>query len=149
MPHCSICAMPSICKKMCTRSHWHGMMRRNAALKVTHMSKALTIFVTLALSGAAASAHQLEDSAHEAMALCARLDGVETIDQCIGNVAPSPERPAAKAALLRLFKARTAFMRECGAGLVRCQEQADLYIWAGISRDFRWTVEHLDRPAPQ
>jgi hypothetical protein len=38
-------------------------------------------------------------------------------------------------------------MRDC-EGLVRCQEQADLYIWAGISRDFSWTVIHLDQPLP-
>jgi hypothetical protein len=142
--------MPSICKKMCSTSHWHGMMRRNAALKVTHMSKALTIFVTLALAGAAA-AHPLEDAAHDAMALCARVDGVETIDQCMRTTSQSEHRPPARAALQRLFKARTAFMRDCdtGSGLVRCQEQADLYVWGGTMRDFRWTVEHLDRPAPQ
>jgi hypothetical protein len=95
-----------------------------------------------------AAAHPLEDAAHEAMALCARLDGVETIDQCMSNVAPSPDRPAAKAALLRLFKARTAFMRECERGGLRCEEQADLYTWAGISRDFSWTVVRTDQPLP-
>jgi hypothetical protein len=50
--------------------------------------------------------------------------------------------------LQRLFRARSAFMRECGAGLVRCQEQADLYTWAGISRDFKWTVVRTDQPLP-
>jgi hypothetical protein len=115
------------------------------------MSKALTIFVTLAIAAGAAAAHPLEDAAHEAMALCARVDGVETIDQCMSTTSQSEHRPPARAALQRLFKARTAFMRACdtGGGLVRCQEQADLYILAGTMRDFRWTVEHLDRPAPQ
>jgi hypothetical protein len=123
------------------------MMRQNAALKVTHMSKALTIFVTLALAGAA-GAHPLEDAAHQAMALCARVDGVETIDQCMSTTSQSEHRVPARAALQRLFKARSAFMGECGGGVVRCQEQADLYIWAGISRDFSWSVVHLDQLPP-
>jgi hypothetical protein len=109
----------------------------------------MTIFVTLALLSGAATAHPLEDAAHQAMALCARVDGVETIDQCMSTTSQSEHRVPARAALQRLFKARSAFMGECGGGVVRCQEQADLYIWAGTMRDFRWTVEHLDRPAPQ
>jgi hypothetical protein len=112
------------------------------------MTKALTIFVTLAIATGAAAGHPLEDAAHEAMALCARVDGVETIDQCIGTTSQSENRPRARAALQRLFKARSAFMRDC-EGLVRCQEQADLYVWSGISRDFSWTVVRMDRPLPQ
>jgi hypothetical protein len=111
------------------------------------MTKALTIFVMLA-SGMA-SAHPLEDAAHEAMALCARVDGVETIDQCMGTTSQSEHRAPARAALQRLFKARSAFMRDCEGGIFRCQEQADLYIWAGISQNFKRTVEYLDRPTPQ
>jgi hypothetical protein len=126
------------------------MMRRNAAYEVTRMANALTIFVTFAIAAGAASAHPLEDAAHEAMALCARVDGVETLDQCMSTTSQSEHRPPARAALQRLFKARTAFMRECdtGSGLVRCQEQSDLYIWAGISRDFKWTVVRTDQPLP-
>jgi hypothetical protein len=97
-----------------------------------------------------AGAHPLEDAAHEAIALCARLDGVETIDQCMNSASPSPDRLAAKGALQRLFKARAAFMGDCdtGGSLVRCQEQADLYTLAGIYRDFTWTVQHLDQLPP-
>jgi hypothetical protein len=115
--------------------------------KFRHM--ALTVLVGC-LSGAAAG-HPLEDAAYQAMSLCARVDGVETLDQCGATIAPSPDRPAAKAALQRMFKARIAFMAQCDTGrgtLDRCQEQADLYIWAGISRDFSWTVIHLDQPLP-
>jgi hypothetical protein len=109
---------------------------------------ALTVLV--GCLSCAAAAHPLEDAAHEAMALCARVDGVETIDQCMSTTSQSEHRPPARAALQRLFKARTAFMRECdtGGGLVRCQEQSDLYIWAGISRGFSWTVVRMDRPLP-
>jgi DNA gyrase/topoisomerase IV subunit A len=97
-----------------------------------------------------AAAHPLEDAAHEAMALCTRLDGVETIDQCMRTTSPSPDRQAAKAALQQLFKERNAFMRQCDAGrnFGWCQEQADLYTLAGIYRDFKWTVQHLDRVPP-
>jgi hypothetical protein len=127
-------------------------MRQNASEKVTRMTKALTIFVTLGLATCQASAHPLEDAAYQAMTLCARMDGIETLEQCGATVAPSPDRPAAKAALMRMFKARAAFMVACDNGrgtLERCQEQADLYVWAGISRDFKLTVQHLDQPAPQ
>lgn len=111
---------------------------------------ALTVFVGC-LSGAAA-AHPLEDAAYHAATMCKAIDGVETIEQCMVTTSQSPNRAPARAALQILFKARTAFMRECDTGrgsLGQCQEQADLYIWAGTMRDFRWTVEHLDRPAPQ
>jgi hypothetical protein len=81
------------------------------------------------------------------MALCARVDGVETIDQCMSTTSQSEHRPPARAALQRLFKARSAFMRDC-EGLVRCQEQADLYILAGIFRDFSWTVVRMGQPLP-
>lgn len=111
------------------------------------MSKALTIFVTVALCGAA-SAHPLEDAAREAMALCARVDGVETIDQCMNTTSQSEHRVPARAALQQLFKARSSFMRDCEGGIFRCQEQADLYIWAGISQDFKWTVVRTDQPLP-
>jgi hypothetical protein len=97
----------------------------------------------------AAVAHPLEDAAHEAMALCARLEGVETIEQCINSISPSPSRPAAKAALQRLFKAQEAFVQECNRGmLVRCQEQADLYIWAGISKDRTLSIARMGQPLP-
>jgi hypothetical protein len=112
------------------------------------MAKALTIFVTFAIAAGAASAHPLEDAAHEAMALCARVEGVETIDECMSTTSQSEHRPPARAALQRLFKARTAFMRDCASGIMRCQEQADLYVWSGISRDFSWTVVRMDRPLP-
>jgi hypothetical protein len=123
------------------------MMRQNAAYEVTHMVKALTIFVTIALCGAAA-AHPLEDVAYEAMTVCIRIDGIETLDQCMATTAPSPDRPAAKAALQKLFKERSNFIQQCDTGrnFGWCQEQADLYIWAGISRDFKWNVQHLDGP---
>ena len=124
------------------------MMRQNAALKVTHMSKALTIFVTL-LAGAA-GAHPLEDAAHQAMTLCARMEGVETLDQCMRTTAPSPDRTAAKAALRQVFSERNAYMQQCDTGrnFGWCQEQADLYTLAGIYRDFRWSVVHLDQLPP-
>jgi hypothetical protein len=118
-------------------------------MAMTDKFRHIGITVLVGCLWSAAAAHPLEDAAHEAMALCARLEGVETIDECMGNVAPSPDRPAAKAALQRLFMARTVFMRECEGGrLVRCQEQADLYTWAGISRDFKWTVVRTDQPLP-
>lgn len=96
---------------------------------------------------AVVGAHPLDDAAHEAMALCARVGGVETIDQCMNTTSQSEHRPPARAALQRLFKARSAFMRECASGLERCQEQAALYISAGIMRDFMWVVQRLDGPA--
>lgn len=98
----------------------------------------------------AASAHPLEDAAHEALTLCARMDGVETIEQCMGTASPSPYRAQAKEALQRLFNERAAFMKLCDTGrgmLERCQEQADLFIWTGTLRDFKWAVQHLDQPA--
>lgn len=111
---------------------------------------ALTVLVMCLAS--AAAAHPLEDAAHEAATLCARVDGVEALEQCANTTSPSEHRAPAKAALQRMFKARAAFMRECDTErgmLARCQEQADLYIWAGASRDFKWTVQYLDEPAPQ
>jgi hypothetical protein len=82
------------------------------------------------------------------MTLCARVDGVETIDQCMNTTSQSEHRPPARAALQRLFKARTAFMRDCESGLVRCQEQSDLYIWAGISRDRTLSIARMGQPLP-
>ncbi len=106
---------------------------------------ALTVLVMCLAS--AAAAHPLEDAAHEAATLCTRIDGIETVDECMGTTSPSPHRAPAKEALQRMFKARIAFMRGCDTGrgmLARCQEQADLHIWAGASRDFKWAVQHLD-----
>lgn len=111
------------------------------------MNRALLL--ASSLCAATAIAHPLEDAAYEAAALCVRVDGVEALEQCMSTTSPSPHRAPARAALQRMFKARAAFMRECDTGhmLARCQEQAELYIWAGASRDFKWAVQYLDRPA--
>jgi len=108
------------------------------------MAKHLTIFVTLASLVGLARSHPLEDAAHEAMSLCSRIEGIETLEKCMTTTAPSPIRPIAKAAVQKLFKERSVFMRDCDTGrnFGLCQEQADLYVWAGISRDFKWTVEY-------
>jgi hypothetical protein len=116
--------------------------------KICHMLAAVFFGV---FSTAAIGAHPLEIAADEAATLCAKI-GINSLDGCAETVAPSPDRPAAKAALQRMYKARTAFMQECDTGrgtLRKCQEQADLYIWTGILRgEPPWTVEYLDRVPP-
>lgn len=105
-------------------------------------------FLALAAGPALAAANPLEDAAHEATVACARLEGVESLEECEGNIAPSPYRPEAKRALQRLYAVRTAFIQVCDTGhtLRQCQEQAELSIMAGIFRDFRWIVERTDQP---
>jgi hypothetical protein len=111
---------------------------------------AAAVFMAV-LSTSAIGGHPLEDAAYEASNLCAEIDGVTTLDECMRTTSPSPHRAPAKAALLRMLKAREAFMKECDTErgtLRKCQEQADLYIFTGPLRDFKWTVEYLDRVPP-
>jgi hypothetical protein len=123
--------------------------QRGTFMAMTDNFRHMVLTVLVVCLAPAAAAHPLQDAAYQAMTLCTRMEGIETLDQCGATISPSPDRPAAKAALQRMFKARIAFMAQCDTGrgmLERCQEQADLYVWAGAMRDFKWTVQHLDRP---
>ena len=104
--------------------------------------------VVLAFITSFAAAHPLEDAAERATALCARFEDAESVDHCgTGMSGRSPEHTAARMAVREVFRARTAFMRECQAKqpFMVCVDQVEWYIGSGMAR-LHAPVQHIDRP---
>lgn len=85
---------------------------------------------------ASASSHPLEDATESATALCAKVDGEVSLEDCGSMLGMSSERKEARRAVFKVFQARAAFMSQCWASSApgRCTEQADWYMESGMYR---------------
>lgn len=94
------------------------------------------LLLVLALAGTAGAAEPLEDAAYEAMVACGVV-GALTLEQCGDNVNRSAAHSAARKAMIRMFNARTAFMRTCQATdryPADCPSMAEYQMLGGFNR---------------
>jgi hypothetical protein len=98
------------------------------------------------------AAHPLEDAAEKATARCVQFEDAESVEHCgTGMGGRSPERTAARMAVMNVFVERTAFMRECQAkqSFEDCAHQAEWLIGSGMSRVLLGPVRYTDAtPSP-
>lgn len=108
----------------------------------------VTTAVCLALLGPSALAHPLQDAAHKAAVLCAKVAPEESLEYCGTEMGGrTPEHSAARRGVRAVLDARAAFMRACDstrASFYPCAERADWYIGAGIADAFPTKIEYAD-----
>lgn len=98
----------------------------------------LTIVAILAagLGGLATAASPLEDATYEATKACGVV-GAINIESCGDSVVSSPAHSAARKAVIRLYTARTDFMRSCQKTeryIDDCPYMADWHFYRGFNR---------------